>query len=162
MLSAIVAASENNVIGRDNGMLWHLSDDLKHFRNTTRGHHVIAGRKTFESQGKPLPGRTNIIVTRNIHYRAEGCIVAHSLEEALRAVQNDDEPFIIGGEQIYRMTLPRVERIYLTRVHAVLEGDAFFPELDPTHWRELSRERYEKNERNDYPFSVYVLERIVG
>lgn len=160
MLSTIVAASENNVIGKDNQLLWHLPDDLKHFKRTTKGHHVIAGRKTFESQGKPLPHRTNIIVTRNSDYRAEGCIVVNSLDRALELAQADDEPFIIGGEQIYRMALPLVERIYLTRVHAEFEGDTFFPELDMDQWKEISREYYSKDERNEYPFSIIILDRI--
>lgn len=160
MLSTIVAASENNVIGKDNQLLWHLPDDLKHFKRTTKGHHVIAGRKTFESQGNPLPHRTNIIVTRNPDYRAEGCIVVNSLDRALELAQADDEPFIIGGEQIYRMALPLVERIYLTRVHAEFEGDTFFPELDMDQWKEISREYYSKDERNEYPFSIIILDRI--
>jgi len=160
MLSTIVAASENNVIGKDNQLLWHLPDDLKHFKRTTKGHHVIAGRKTFESQGKPLPHRTNIIVTRNPDYSAEGCIVVNSLDRALELAQADDEPFIIGGEQIYRMALPLVERIYLTRVHAEFEGDTFFPELDMDQWKEISREYYSKDERNEYPFSIIILDRI--
>jgi dihydrofolate reductase len=160
MLSTIVAASENNVIGKDNQLLWHLPDDLKHFKRTTKGHHVIAGRKTFESQGKPLPHRTNIIVTRNPDYRAEGCIVVNSLDRALELAQADDEPFIIGGEQIYRMALPLVERIYLTRVHAEFEGDTFFPELDMDQWKEISRDYYSKDERNEYPFSIIILDRI--
>jgi dihydrofolate reductase len=160
MLSTIVAASENNVIGKDNQLLWHLPDDLKHFKRTTKGHHVIAGRKTFESQGNPLPHRTNIIVTRNPDYRAEGCIVVNSLDRALELAQADDEPFIIGGEQIYRMALPLVERIYLTRVHAEFEGDTFFPELDMDQWKEISRDYYSKDERNEYPFSIIILDRI--
>ena len=161
MLSLIVAASENNVIGKNNDLLWHLPDDLKHFKRTTRGHHVIAGRKTFESQGsKPLPGRTNIIVTRNADYHAEGCIVTDSLEKALEQVKDDDEPFIIGGEQIYRMALPMVDRIYLTRVHAELEGDTFFPELDMSQWKEVSRDYHEMDQRHRYAFSVITLDRI--
>ena len=159
MLSIIVAASENNVIGKDNQLLWHLPDDLRHFKRTTRGHHVIAGRNTFESQGKPLPGRTNIIITRNPEYKAEGCLMVDSLNKALDLVKGDDEPFIIGGEQIYRLALPRVDRIYLTRVHAELEGDTFFPDLDMEQWKEVSRTYHEKDERHVYPFTILVLER---
>lgn len=159
MLSAIVAASENNVIGKDNGLLWHLPDDLKHFKRTTKGHHIIAGRKTFESQGKPLPHRTNIVITRDPDYKAEGCIVVHSLEEALRAVRDDDEPFIIGGEQIYREALPKVDRIYLTRVHAEFEGDACFPELDREQWKEGSREFHDRDEKHACSFSIIILDR---
>ena len=159
MLSIIVAASENNVIGKDNQLLWHLPDDLRHFKRTTRGHHVIAGRKTFESQGKPLPERTNIIITRNPEYKAEGCLMVDSLDKALDLARGDDEPFIIGGEQIYRLALPRVDRIYLTRVHAELEGDTFFPDLDMDQWKEVSRTYHEKDERHDHPFTILVLER---
>ena len=159
MLAIIVAASENNAIGKDNQLLWHLPDDLKHFKRTTRGHHVIAGRRTFESQGKPLPERTNIIITRNSNYRAEGCFVVNSLEKALDLAKDDDEPFIIGGEQIYRMALPKVHRIYLTRVHAEFEGDTFFPDLDWDEWKEVSRKYHEKDEKHAYPFSILVLER---
>ena len=159
MLSIIVAASENNVIGKDNQLLWYLPDDLKHFKETTKGHHVIAGRKTFESQGKPLPKRTNVIVTRNPDYHAEGCIVVNSPDKALDLARQDDEPFIIGGEQIYRMALPLVDRIYLTRVHAEFEGDTFFPELDMQHWKEISRKYYPKDDRNEYSFSIIVLDR---
>lgn len=159
MLSIIVAASENNVIGKDKALLWHLPDDLKHFKRTTKGHHVIAGRKTFESQGGPLPNRTNIIITRNPDYKAEGCIIVNTLEEALDAVENDDEPFIIGGEQIYRTALPQVDRIYLTRVHAEFEGDTFFPELDMSQWIELSNVFHDQDERHKYAFSIITLDR---
>ena len=159
MLAIIVAASENNAIGKDNQLLWHLPDDLKHFKRTTRGHYVIAGRRTFESQGKPLPERTNIIITRNSNYRAEGCFVVNFLEKALDLAKDDDEPFIIGGEQIYRMALPKVYRIYLTRVHAEFEGDTFFPDLDWDEWKEVSRKYHEKDEKHAYPFSILVLER---
>jgi len=160
MLSLIVAVSENGVIGKDNDLLWHLPDDLKHFKRTTRGHHVIMGRKTFESQGsRPLPKRTNIIITRNAHYQAEGCLVVHSLDEALARVEDDQEPFIIGGEKIYRMALPRVERIYLTRVHATVEGDTFFPETDMAEWQEVDRYYHEQDENHAYAFSVITLER---
>ena len=161
MLSMIVAATENNVIGKNNDLLWHLPDDLKHFKRTTKGHHVIAGRKTFESQGsKPLPQRTNIIITRNPGYQAEGCVIAHSLDEALAAVEDDDEPFIIGGEAVYKDALPRTQRIYLTRVHATLQGDTFFPKLDMNQWKQVSRQYHEKDEEHDYPFSVIILERL--
>lgn len=159
MLSIIVAASENNVIGKDNQLLWHLPDDLRHFKRTTRGHAVIAGRKTFESQGKPLPERTNIIITRDPNYKAEGCFVVHSLDKALNLVKDDDEPFIIGGEQIYRMALPQVKRIYLTRVHAEFEGDTFFPEPDMEQWDEISRKYHKKDQKHAHSFSILVLER---
>mgnify|MGYP006302670643 CR=1 FL=1 len=159
MLSMIVAAAENNAIGKDNKLLWHLPDDLKHFKQTTKGHHVIAGRKTFESQGRPLPNRTNIVITRNTNYNAEGIIVVHSLEEALNAVQNDDEPFIIGGENIYKTAMPKADRIYMTRVHASFEADTFFPDLNAEEWKETSRSYHDKDEKHDYAFSIIVYDR---
>ena len=159
MLSMIVAAAENNAIGKDNKLLWHLPDDLKHFKRTTKGHHVIAGRKTFESQGKPLPSRTNIIITRRKDYQAEGCIVVHSLEEAMAKVENDNEPFIIGGEHIYRLAMPKTDRIYLTRVHANLEADTFFPEINPEEWEEINRTYHEKDEKHSYSFSIIIYDR---
>jgi dihydrofolate reductase len=159
MLSMIVAAAENNAIGKDNKLLWHLPDDLKHFKRTTKGHHVIAGRKTFESQGRPLPNRTNIIVTRNKNFHAEGCIIANSLDEALNKVENDDEPFIIGGENIYKLAMPITDRIYLTRVHASFEADTFFPEINMKEWVETSRSYHEKDEKHDYAFSILIYDR---
>ncbi len=159
MLSMIVAAAENNAIGKDNKLLWHLPDDLKHFKQTTKGHHVIAGRKTFESQGRPLPHRTNIIITRNKNYRAQGCVIVNSLEEALKQVKNDDEPFIIGGENIYRLAMPKADRIYLTRVHAEFEADTFFPEINPEEWQETERIYHEKDEKHRYPFSIITYDR---
>ncbi len=161
MLSMIAAAAENNAIGKDNKLLWHLPDDLKFFKNTTKGHHVIAGRKTFESQGRPLPNRTNIIITKNTNYRAEGCIVVHSLEEALKIAEKDPEPFIIGGETIYKMAMPLAEKIYLTRVHTEKEADTFFPEINMEEWEEKSRIYHEKDEKHQYPFSIIVYERRV-
>ncbi|MFW6145362.1 MAG: dihydrofolate reductase [bacterium] len=160
MLSMIVAAAENNAIGKDNKLLWHLPDDLKHFKNTTKGHHIIMGRKTFESNGLPLPKRTNIIITKNKDFTADGCLIVHSIDEALEIAKNDNEPFIIGGETIYRQAMPLAERIYLTRVHTEIEGDTFFPEIDENEWEEKSREYHEKDEKHPYPFSIITLERI--
>lgn len=160
MLSMIVAAAENNAIGKDNKLLWHLPDDLKHFKNTTKGHHIIMGRKTFESNGRPLPKRTNIIITKNKDFTADGCLIVHSMDEALEIAKNDNEPFIIGGETIYRQAMPLAERIYLTRVHTEIEGDTFFPEIDENEWEEKSREYHEKDEKHPYPFSIITLERI--
>ncbi|MFP4046634.1 MAG: dihydrofolate reductase [Bacteroidales bacterium] len=160
MLSMIVAAAENNAIGKDNKLLWHLPDDLKHFKNTTKGHHIIMGRKTFESNGRPLPKRTNIIITKNKDFTADGCLIVHSIDEALEIAKNDNEPFIIGGETIYRQAMPLAERIYLTRVHTEIEGDTFFPEIDENEWEEKSREYHEKDEKHPYPFSIITLERI--
>ena len=132
--SIIVAVAENQAIGFDNHLLWHISEDLKRFKSLTLGHHIIMGRKTFLSIGKPLPGRVNIIITRNENFNIEGCITAKSLVEAFEIAKNDSEAFIIGGGEIYKMALPIADKIYLTRVHASYPGDTFFPEIDFTEW----------------------------
>ena len=159
MLSIIVAVSENNVIGKDNDLIWHLPRDLKHFKDTTTGHYIIMGRKTFESNGRPLPNRTNVIITRDKNYTAEGCIVVHSLEEAIKRAENDSEPFIIGGGKIYEQALPLVDRIYLTQIHHSFEGDTYFPELDMNEWVVTDKRDFEPDEKNRYPFSILVLDR---
>ncbi len=159
MLSIIVAVSENNVIGKDNDLIWHLPRDLKHFKDTTTGHYIIMGRKTFESNGRPLPNRTNVIITRDKNYTAEGCIVVHSLEEAIKKAENDSEPFIIGGGKIYEQALPSVDRIYLTKIHHSFDGDTYFPELDMNEWVVTDKRDFEPDEKNRYPFSILVLDR---
>ncbi len=150
-ISIIVAAAENNVIGKDNDMPWRLSADLKRFKKLTMGHHIVMGRKTFESIGKPLPGRTSVIITRNKDYKQEGCIVVHSLEEALQTI-NDDEIFVIGGGEIYNMAFEKADKLYLTRVHASLEGDTCIPEVN-NRWQEVEREDFQKDEKNQYDYS---------
>lgn len=161
-LSAIAALSENRVIGLNNQMPWHLPADLKHFRTITSGHPILMGRKTFESIGRPLPNRTNIILTRDTHYQAEGCIVINNPDDALTLVNNinQSEIFIIGGAEIYQLLLPKVTRLYLTEIHHQFQGDTFFPELDKTAWREVSRETHAADELNAYTYSFIVLERI--
>lgn len=159
MLSIIVAVAENNVIGKDNDLIWHLPRDLKHFKETTTGHYVIQGRKTYESYGKPLPNRTNVIITRDKDYTAGGCIVVHSLEEALKEAKNDAEPFIIGGGRIYEQALPLVDRIYLTKIHHSFEGDTYFPEIDLDEWEITDKRDFETDEKNIYPFSILILDR---
>ncbi|MFP4023420.1 MAG: dihydrofolate reductase [Thiohalospira sp.] len=159
MLSIIVAVSENNVIGKDNDLIWHLPRDLKHFKETTTGHYVIQGRKTYESYGKPLPNRTNVIITRDKDYTADGCIVVHSLEEALKKAENDSEPFIIGGGKIYEQALPLVDRIYLTKIHHSFEGDTYFPEINMDEWELTEKHDFEPDEKNKFPFSILVLDR---
>ncbi len=139
IISLIAAMAENRVIGRDNSVPWRLPDDLIRFRETTMGHPVIMGRKTFESIGKPLPGRKNIIITRNPDYRQEGCIVVHNLPDALAECSESDEVFICGGGEIFRESLPFVVRIYLTVIHEEIEGDTFFPEISADYY-EVSRE----------------------
>ncbi len=160
-VSLIVAVSENGVIGRDGGLPWRLSADLKHFKKTTMGHHLIIGRRTWDEVGKPLPGRAMVVITRSRRFAPEDVRVAHSLEQALDIAHDDDEPFISGGALIYRRALENelVDRIYLTRVHAEVEGDTFFPKLDLEDWELVSEEHHETDERNEFPYSFLVYER---
>ena len=160
MIAFVVALSENRVIGQDNGLPWHLPADLKHFKAVTAGHPVIMGRKTFVSMGdKPLKGRTNIIVTRQKDYEAEGCIVVHSLDEALaKAKEHDEQVFVIGGSEIFKQAMPVVDTMFLTVVHAELEGDVYFPEVNWEEWEEVERERHEADERHRYAFSFVKME----
>jgi len=160
-VSMIVAVSSNGVIGRDGGLPWYLPADLKHFKRTTMGHHLIIGRRTWEELGKPLPGRTMVIVTRSRQFAPDGATVVGSLEQALELTAADDEPFIGGGAQIYRLALARdlVDRIYLTRIHAEVEGDTFLPEIDFANWGLVSDEDYEADEKNEYPYSFLIYER---
>ena len=159
MISIIVAVAENNVIGKDNDLIWHLPKDMKHFKETTTGHFIIMGRKTFESNGRALPNRTNVIITRDKDFNAEGCVVVHSLEDAFKVAKDDPEAFIIGGGVIYKMALPIVDRIYLTKILHTFEGDTFFPELDMNEWEEISCQDFEPDEKNKYPFSIIILDR---
>jgi len=159
MISIIVAVAENDVIGKDNDLIWHLPRDMKHFKETTTGHFIIMGRKTFESNGRALPNRTNVIITRDKDFNAEGCVVVHSLEDAFKVAKDDPEAFIIGGGVIYKMALPIVDRIYLTKIHHTFEGDTFFPELDMNEWEEISCQDFEPDEKNKYPFSIIILDR---
>src|SRR5262245_20888513 len=161
-ISAIVAMSENRVIGDDNQLPWHLPSDLKHFKTLTSGHPILMGRKTYESIGRPLPNRTNIVITRNHAFQANGCVIVKSIEEAVsHAISiHQNEIFIIGGAEVYKQFMPDIEKIYLTIVHEIFEGDAFFPELNPGEWKEASRELHEADEENDYDYSFIVLERV--
>lgn len=159
MISIIVAMAENRVIGVNNTLPWRLPADLKHFRQLTTGHHVIMGRRNYESIGKPLPDRTNIVVTRNPAYQAPGCVIRHSLDDALHIAGNDPEIFIIGGAEIYRQALDKADRIYLTLVHANIAGDTFFPEFDAREWNESSRLRHEADEKNPHACSFVTYER---
>lgn len=158
MISMIVAADENNIIGKDNQLIWHLPDDLKFFKQKTSGHCIIMGRHTFESVGKPLPNRTNIIITRDQNYTAEGCQVVHSLEDALELAKEDDNPFIVGGEQIYRLALPMADQVYLTRVHHEFEGDRHFPELGG-EWVETESIPHASDEKHQYAFTFKTYEK---
>jgi dihydrofolate reductase len=161
-ISAIVAMSENRVIGDDIHLPWHLPADLKHFKTITSGHPILMGRKTYESIGRPLPNRTNIIITRNHAFKAEGCTVIQSIDQAIEnaAATNCDEMFIIGGAEVYKQLMPHIQRIYLTIVHEIFEGDVFFPELNLAEWKETSRVKHDADDDNDYEYSFITLERV--
>lgn len=160
-VSAIFAMSENRVIGKNNQLPWHLSDDLKFFKKTTSGRHVIMGRNTFYSLGNPLPKRTNIILTRNPYFIVSNAIVAHSVEEALSIAHDngETEAFVIGGEGVFRDALPFIDKIYMTYILAHIDGDTYFPELNEDDWELISKESFEKDEKNDYDFEIRVLRR---
>jgi len=158
MITIIAAIANDNALGKDNQLIWHLPNDLKRFKKVTSGHHVIMGRKTFESLGRPLPNRVNIIITRNNDYTAEGCVVVHSLQEAVAAAKDDANPFILGGAQIYKHALEVADVLDLTFVHHSFDADAFFPEINMNVWKEDSREDFKADEKNkfDYSFVKFV------
>ncbi len=158
-ISLVVAASTNNVIGVAGDLPWHLSDDLKRFKALTMGKPIVMGRKTFESIGRALPGRQNIVITRQPDFSAEGCDVVASVEAAIAKAANADEVMVIGGGEIYRLFLPLAERIYLTRVNVEVEGDTLFPELDANSWQEVSREAHVASESNDHDFAILTYVR---
>ncbi|HVK55350.1 MAG TPA: dihydrofolate reductase [Burkholderiales bacterium] len=158
-LSIVVAMAENGVIGVDNKLPWRLPADLKHFRAITMGHPVIMGRKTFESIGRALPGRRNIVVTRNSDYAAEGAEVVHSVDEALERCSGTNEAFLIGGAILYKEAISHCDRIYLTLVHVKVEGDAFFPLLDVNHWQEIERSPHLSDELNPHAYDFVIYER---
>lgn len=159
-LSLIVAMSKNRVIGRDNKMPWHLSADLKRFRAITMNAPILMGRKTFESIGKPLDGRTNLILSKNPDYQPEGCLVFNSLETALNAAKNiGEELFIIGGATLYEIALPLAQRLYLTYIEAEFEGDTFFPEFDFNEWNEIACERVTDDEKVAFSYRFLTLEK---
>lgn len=153
MVTIIAAVGRNKALGKNNDLIWHLPADLRRFKKVTRGHHVIMGRKTFESLGKPLPSRTNIIVSRNPDYTAEGCIVVNSLEEALKNAKSDPNPYILGGAEIYKQALSVADQMDLTLVHNDFDADTFFPDFSEENWIEITRQDFEKDEENPYDFS---------
>ena len=154
-VSVIAAVADNNAIGLDNGLPWHLPEDLKHFRSLTMGHHIIMGRKTYESLGRLLPGRTTVIVTRQTDYCVAGALVAGSLDEAVSLCGNDDEVFVIGGAELYKLALPIADKLYLTEVSGEFSADTFFPEYDKAAWREVARERLVSEGGLAFSFVVY-------
>ena len=169
IISAIAAMSENRVIGSENTLPWHLPADLKHFKQVTMGHPILMGRKTFESIGRPLPGRQNIILTRDQTFHAQGCVIVHSVKDVMLKISEhnelldeSDELFVIGGAQIYQQMLPMTQRLYLTMIHHEFSGDVFFPEINRDEWREVECVRHEKDENNAYAFSFVVLNRVKG
>lgn len=158
-ISIIAAVSKNGVIGKTNALPWHLPADLRRFKELTAGRPIIMGRKTYESIGRPLPNRTNIVITSDKNFKAEGCVVVGSPDEALRAAEGAEEIMIIGGGEIYRQFLPKSSRMYLTEVDAEIEGDVFFPEFDRSEWREVFREAHKPDEKNKYPYTFLTLEK---
>jgi dihydrofolate reductase len=161
LVCLLAAVAENGVIGRDNRLPWHLPDDLKRFKSLTLGKPILMGRKTFESIGKPLSGRTNLVLTRSPEWSQPGALGVHSLAEALERSGDAAELIVVGGAEVFRLALARARRIYLTRVHARVEGDTGFPDLDDRQWRESAREEHPADERHAYAMSFRVLERIV-
>jgi len=158
IISDVVAIAENHAIGKDNQLLWRLPNDLKHFKAITSGHTVIMGRKTYDSVGKPLPNRRNIIITRK-DIEIEGCEVVNSIEAALELCRSEEEVFIVGGAEIYKQSLHLVNRIYLTIVHQSFDADSFFPEINPEEWNETSHEDHPTDEKHSIPYSFITLER---
>ena len=166
VVSLIAAVSENNVIGRNNDLIWHLPEDMKFFKDTTAGHHVIMGRKNYDSipeKYRPLPGRTNVIVTRNKDFTAPNCKVFHSVQEAIEDAisSGDEEPFVIGGGQIYQIALDEqlVDRMYLSHIHEEFEGDTYFPDFDEKDWDIVSSKTHPIHEKNRHAFTVRVYEK---
>ncbi len=158
-ISIIAAMGNDQVIGINNQLPWKLPADMKFFRSKTMGKPVLMGRKTYESIGKPLPGRTNIIITRDSGFHAEGCIVTHSIEEALQKADTKEEAMIIGGASLYKQVLPLAQRFYLTRVHADFKGDSYFPEFDLQEWTTIERTDHKADEQNAYDYSFLVMDK---
>jgi dihydrofolate reductase len=157
MISFVVAMDKNRGIGKNNDLPWYLPDDLRHFKKVTMGKPIVMGRKTYESIGKPLPGRENIVVTRDASYKAEGTTIIHSVDEVLS--RKADEICVIGGTEIFKMFLPAADRLYITEIHETFEADTFFPELDEEQWEEVSRNAGTVDEKNKYPHDFVVYEK---
>lgn len=158
-ITLIAAASENNGLGKDNQLVWHLPDDFKRFKALTTGHCIIMGRKTFETFPKLLPNRKHIVITRNSNFKKENVVIVSSLEEALKHTQGDREPFVIGGGEIYHLAMKIADKIELTRVHTTVEADAFFPEIDTKKWQLIAEEYHSKDEKHLYDFTYLTYYR---
>ncbi|WP_424493237.1 dihydrofolate reductase [Salinimicrobium sp. GXAS 041] len=161
-VTLIAAAGEKNELGKDKDLVWHLPDDFKRFKSLTTGHYIIMGRKTFETFPKPLPNRTHVVITRKEDYNPEAAIVVHSLEEALETTKEDAQPFVIGGGEIYKLSMEKADKIELTRVHGSFDADTFFPEIDAEKWKLVSSTFHEKDERHDFSFTYETYERKRG
>lgn len=159
IISGIVAVSENRVIGKNNQLPWNLPADLQHFKNVTMGKPILMGRKTFESIGKVLPGRCNVIISSDESYSAPGCVIANSIATALSAVEYSSEVFVIGGATLFEVMLPEIQRLYLTLIHHQFEGDVYFPEIDWSEWNEIEREDHKSDKENPYSYSFLTLHR---
>ncbi len=162
MITIIAAAGENNALGKDNDLVWHLPDDFSRFKKLTSGHHIIMGRKTFESFPQPLPDRTHVVVTRKENYKKGGVVVVHSLERAIELTKDDPQPFIIGGGEIYKSGIVLADKIELTRVHGTFDADTFFPEIDEDQWKLVGEEYHPKDEKHNYAFTYLTYERRPG
>ncbi|MGW8248613.1 MAG: dihydrofolate reductase [Acidiferrobacterales bacterium] len=158
MISIIAAMDDNRLIGSNNDLPWHLPADLQRVKQLTTGHSIILGRKNYESIGRPLPGRRNIVITRNPDFEAPGCVVVNSIKAALEAAAGDDV-FIFGGARIYEQMFDLAERMYLTKIHAAFEGDTWFPEYNSADWREIERQDFNADEKNPYDYSFITLEK---
>jgi len=164
-ISMIAALARNNVIGKANDLPWHLPDDMKFFMQTTKGHHVIMGRKNYESlpeKFRPLPNRVSIVVTRQVDYKAPGCTVVHHLEDGVKLAEKNGEQelFIIGGSEIYKLAMPIADKLYLTEINADIEGDTFFPSFDKKLWNEVSRQHHPSDDRHQFSFDFVVCKKI--
>jgi dihydrofolate reductase len=159
MVTIIAAVAKNNALGKNNKLIWHLPADLKRFKQVTSGHYVIMGRKTFESLGKPLPNRTNVIISRNKNYKAKGCLVVNSLTEALKAANNDDNPYILGGAQIFIEAMSVTDVLDITLIDHEFEADVYFPEIDKNIWEEISRKDCVADSKNKYDYSFVCYKR---
>ncbi|SHH85783.1 dihydrofolate reductase [Wenyingzhuangia marina] len=159
MITLIAAIGDNNELGKNNDLIWHLPADLKRFKKITTGHHIIMGRKTYESIGKPLPNRTTIIITRNKNYKVEGCITTDSLEHAIEIAKKDENAFVIGGAKIYKKAIDLVDELDICEVHRTFDADVFFPKIDTNIWEEIKREDFKSDEKNIYDYSFVKYKR---